>query len=80
MIVVADTGPINYLIAIKHIELLPRLYVRILVPSSVRDELQRDAAPKLVRQWIARPPEWLEDSHADNSPQCGTAAHPHRFR
>ena len=23
-------------------------------------EPQKDAAPKLVRQWIARPPEWLE--------------------
>jgi predicted nucleic acid-binding protein len=26
----------------------------------VHDELQRDAAPKLVRQWIVKPPEWLE--------------------
>jgi predicted nucleic acid-binding protein len=56
MIVVADTGPINYFIAS---ELLPRLYVRILIPDSVRDELQKDAAPKLVRQWIAKPPEWI---------------------
>jgi predicted nucleic acid-binding protein len=36
MIVVADTGPINYLIAIAHIELLPKLYGRILFPDSVR--------------------------------------------
>jgi predicted nucleic acid-binding protein len=60
MIVVADTGPINYLIAIAQIEVLPRLYGRILVPDSVRDELQKDAAPKAVRQWIAKPPEWLD--------------------
>ncbi|HZL56724.1 MAG TPA: DUF3368 domain-containing protein [Bryobacteraceae bacterium] len=60
MIVVADTGPINYLIAIAQIEVLPTLYGRILVPDSVRDELRKDAAPKIVRQWIAKPPEWLE--------------------
>jgi predicted nucleic acid-binding protein len=60
MIVVADTGPINYLIAIAHIELLPKLYGRILVPDSVCDELQKDAAPKVVRQWMAKPPAWLE--------------------
>jgi predicted nucleic acid-binding protein len=35
MIVVADTSPINYLVLIGQIEILPHLYGRILIPSSV---------------------------------------------
>lgn len=35
MIVIADTGPINYLILIGEIELLPALYDRVAVPTSV---------------------------------------------
>ena len=60
MIVVADTGPINYLIWIHEIDILPRLYGRVLIPPSVRDELRLGRAPDAVRLWIAKPPEWLE--------------------
>lgn len=60
MIVIADTGPINYLISIGHINVLPRLYSTVLIPSAVRDELRDAGAPDLVRRWIDSPPEWLE--------------------
>ncbi len=40
MIVVADTSPINYLVLIGHIEILPHFYGRILVPPAVWEELQ----------------------------------------
>jgi predicted nucleic acid-binding protein len=60
MIVIADTGPVNYLVLIEEIEILPRLYERVLVPLSVCEELQRPRAPEAVRQWIAQPPRWLE--------------------
>ena len=60
MIVIADTGPINYLIQIEQIDVLPRLYGRILVPPSVSAELQDPNAPERVRQWICGPPVWLE--------------------
>ena len=56
MIVIADTSPINYLILIGEIEILPKLYGRILVPPSVCGELKSLDAPKLVRLWIAQPP------------------------
>ena len=46
MIVVADTGPINYLILIGEIELLPALYDRVAVPPSVCEELGRLRAPR----------------------------------
>jgi predicted nucleic acid-binding protein len=59
MIVIADTGPINYLILIGEIEILPALFQRVLVPPSVC-ELRRPRAPDAVRTWIAQPPVWLE--------------------
>jgi predicted nucleic acid-binding protein len=60
MIVIADTGPINYLIRIDEIEILPKLYGRTLVPPSVCDELKDARAPESVRWWIAQPPAWFE--------------------
>src|SRR5712664_2463012 len=49
MIVIADTGPINYLVLIGEIEVLPALYHRVLVPPSVCEELKRPRAPETVR-------------------------------
>jgi len=59
-LVIADTSPVNYLILIGHIELLPRLFERIVVPSSVQAELANLGGPLEVRNWIASPPTWLE--------------------
>ena len=41
--VVADTGPLIALARVEHLELLPRLYGRIIVPSAVHDELALDS-------------------------------------
>ncbi len=60
MIVVADTGPINYLVLIGEIEVLPALYGRVFVPLSVWEELTRPQAPKPVREWVNRTPDWFE--------------------
>lgn len=60
MIVIADTGPVNYLILIGEIEILPALFQGVLVPPSVCEELKRPHAPDPVRTWIAQPPAWLE--------------------
>ena len=57
-IVIADTSPINYLIQISQIDILPALFEKIILPSVVRDELTD--APTLVRHWIAAPPPWLD--------------------
>ena len=59
MLIVADTSPLNYLISIGAIDILPRLYVGVAIPFEVRDELNVEAAPEAVRTWIANPPEWL---------------------
>ena len=73
MIVIADTGPINYLILIGEIELLQALYDRVAVPLSVREELGRPRAPEAVRAWIAQPPSWLEIHRPTNPPDAGLA-------
>jgi predicted nucleic acid-binding protein len=59
-LVIADTGPINYLILIGHIELLPRMFENVVLPGAVQTELSDPVAPPLVRRWIATPPTWLE--------------------
>jgi predicted nucleic acid-binding protein len=58
--VVADTGPIHYLVLIGHSEILPALFEKVIVPSVVRDELARMEAPDAVRNWIRTAPAWLE--------------------
>jgi predicted nucleic acid-binding protein len=60
MVVVADTSPINYLVLIEQIDLLTRLYTRILIPPAVLAELKHPLAPKPVSDWACDPPKWLE--------------------
>ncbi len=60
MIVVADTSPVNYLILIGAIDVLPALYQKIVVPPAVYNELQSDATPAQVRAWTTKPPAWFE--------------------
>jgi predicted nucleic acid-binding protein len=60
MIVVADTSPINYLILIQEVDILPKMYGRVVIPQSVREELVRASAPQEVRSLIDHLPIWLE--------------------
>lgn len=39
ILVVADTSPLNYLILIEAIQVLPRLYGRIVIPTEVFREV-----------------------------------------
>ena len=73
MIVIADTGPINYLILIGEIDVLPGLYHRVTIPLSVCEELGRPRAPEPVRTWIAQPPAWLEVCAPGKSPDADLA-------
>ena len=58
-LVVADAGPLHYLVLIGHVDLLPCLFDHIYLPSTVRDELAHHRAPPLVRTWISNIPAWL---------------------
>jgi len=58
--IVADTSPLNYLVLIHQIILLPDLYGRVLIPESVLEELSAIETPQLVRDWATNLPEWIE--------------------
>jgi predicted nucleic acid-binding protein len=60
MIVVADSGPLHYLILLEHIDLLRRFYGQVLVPDPVAVELSVVGAPAIVREWIANRPAWVD--------------------
>ena len=40
-LVVADTGPLNYLVLINAIELLPKLFEKVFTPEAVRGRTLR---------------------------------------
>lgn len=59
MIVVSDTSPLNYLILINAVDVIPSLFREVHVPAKIIEELQRLRAPAPVRAWAAAPPSWL---------------------
>jgi predicted nucleic acid-binding protein len=60
VIVVSDTSPLNYLVLINAIELLPRLFGEVYVPPKVMEELGQPKTPEVVRRWTQVPPAWLK--------------------
>ena len=60
MIVVGDTGPLNYLLLIGQADVLPSLFSRVVIPRAVAAELSSVRAPEVVRRWIENPPPWLD--------------------
>jgi predicted nucleic acid-binding protein len=59
-LVVADTSPLRYLVQIDEIDLLPKLFENIFIPTIVCHELSHRSAPEAVRNWIGSRPGWLE--------------------
>ena len=62
--VVSNTSPINYLVLIDLIEVLPRLFGEVFIPQAVLNELLHPAAPPLVREFMNAPPQWLRITQA----------------
>jgi len=60
MLIVSNTSPLNYLILIGAVEVLPALHGRVVIPIAVSEELRAPASPGLVRNWMEHPPSWLE--------------------
>ncbi len=58
-VVVSDTGPLNYLVLIDQIELLPTLFTVVLIPGAVYAELDDIETPPPVRDWLKSMPGWL---------------------
>ena len=57
--IVADTGPLQYLVLIGEIDLLPRLFRVVAIPAVVQAEMLHPEAPDSVRSWAGAPPQWL---------------------
>ena len=70
MIVVSDTGPINYLVLIGQIELLAVLFREVVIPATVRQELSSPSTGEAVRSWIEAAPAWVT-VRAPTSPHPG---------
>jgi predicted nucleic acid-binding protein len=70
MIAVADASPLCYLILIGEVDLLPKLFLQVVVPESVIAELLHEDAPEAVRAWISNLPAWIG---VKETPLLGTA-------
>lgn len=70
MIVVSDTGPLNYLALIGHLDVLPVLYGQVVVPRAVASELSRPSSPAVIRAYLESPPAWLR---VDEAPPADSA-------
>jgi predicted nucleic acid-binding protein len=57
--IIADTTPLNYLVLIEAVDILPRVYGRVLIPPAVKAELSDPKTPDMVSGWIAQSPSWL---------------------
>jgi predicted nucleic acid-binding protein len=74
MIVVSDTTPLNYLILIEAIHILPAIFGRVYAPSAVVTELSHPRSPEMVRAWASSPPGWLtiqDPTQIDSSLKLG---------
>ncbi len=60
MIVVSDTTPLNYLVLINSVGVLPKLFDEVYAPTAVVRELTDPRAPAPVRLWAQSPPNWLK--------------------
>ena len=58
-VVVADAGPLHYLILVDCAEILPKLFDRVLIPSAVRKELSHCYTPAKVADWMRVSKPWL---------------------
>lgn len=71
MIVIADTSPINYLVLIEAIEVLPELFGEVIIPQAVFVELNHPKASQTVRNFIADKPKWLKVVNVNVPPNSG---------
>lgn len=63
-VVIADASPLNYLILIGELDVLPKLFGRVVVPTTVCAELRDAEAPTPVAYWAANLPTWADEMSA----------------
>lgn len=57
--VVADTSPINYLVLIDRVDILPLLFSGVCLTPEVLGELSAAGAPESVQTWVRHLPSWI---------------------
>lgn len=66
ILIVADTGPINYLVQSGHVDVLRSLVDRVVLTALVWEELKNAGAPSSVREWSKTLPDWIEVREPSN--------------
>lgn len=59
-LVVSDASPLHYLILSGAVDVLPRLFSKVVIPQTISEELQHSRTPPRVRQWLSAIPNWAE--------------------
>jgi predicted nucleic acid-binding protein len=59
-LIVSDNSPLNLLVCLGVAEILPQLFMRVIIPTEVSREMQHPKAPQAARLFMANPPGWLE--------------------
>lgn len=60
-LVVADAGPVRYLVVLGAIDVLSQIFGSIVIPEYVvSNELRDLGAPPEVQHWAASPPSWVQ--------------------
>jgi predicted nucleic acid-binding protein len=57
-LVVADSGPVQYLVLCEAIAVVPQLYDKLVIPAAVVQELSHPQTPPKVQAWIKALPPW----------------------
>ncbi len=58
-VVVSDTSPLHYLILCGAETILPRLFLKVVIPPMVFSEMQQPNTPLPVLEWARALPEWV---------------------
>lgn len=66
--VVSNTSPLRYLIAVGQADLVGQIFQQVQIPPAVVAELTHPSAPPEVRSWMQQLPAWLTVQPLQNQP------------
>lgn len=59
MLVVSDSSPLNFIVRLQCVQVLPALFAEVVIPPQVESELTRETTPVEVAEFIRNKPAWL---------------------
>jgi predicted nucleic acid-binding protein len=72
-LIVSNTSPLRYLIAVGQADLLPKVFGQVLIPSGVLAELMHPAGRADVHHWLEKRPAWLTVRELQSMASLGLA-------